>query len=107
MKPVKFAYDTSYDIDLLTLTTDHRNCIQFSFKDGKLSEFYIDGYDFKAGLPEFTSGMFFLVDGNFISLQDTMNQARFDYPAIVKEAELEAKESEAHFNAMQSTARYV
>ena len=107
MKPVKFTYDTSYDICLLTLTTDHKNCIQFSFKNDELSEFYIDGYDFPAGIPEFTSGMFFLVDGSFISLQDTMNQARFDYPAIKKEAEIEAQEAEAHFISMQSSARYI
>jgi len=103
MKQVQFQYDN----DLLTLTTDHKNCVQFSFKEGELSEFYIDGYDFEAALPEFTTGMHFLVGGEFISLQDIMNQARFDYPSILREAELEAKEAEAHFNAMQSTARYV
>lgn len=98
---MKFSYKDNYYLDVLSIKTDHGVEVNVTFFEGDAEDFYVDSYCIPI-YGDTLDGIFFVIDGSFVSARSVVESAVNQYPAIKAEVEQERADEEAHEREMSS-----
>lgn len=98
---MKFSYKENCCLDILSIKTDHGVEVDVCFFDGDIDDFCVDSHCLSIE-GETLEGLFFMIDGSFVSARSVVESAVNQYPAIISEVEQEQADEEAHEREMSS-----